>query len=116
MVKKVTVTIGVRSKGSYAIKLKTIKEILKFLVKLILDISEMTKPKTDVNKTGQIKFVLVDWILMLQMMLQLNLRNTLLDVKILMMLCMRMNVMLDSLDGILLLRLTSDLKKTIAPF
>jgi len=116
MVKEVTVTIGVRSKGSYAIKLKTIKEILKYLVTLMVDISDKPKKIMDVTKTGQIKFVLVDWILMLQMMLQLNLRNTLLDVKILMMLCMRMNVMLDSLDGMFLLHLTSDLKKTIAPF
>jgi len=85
-------------------------------VTLMVDISDKAKKITDVTKTGQIKFVLVDWILMLQMMLQLYLRNTLLDVKILMLLIMRMNVMLDSLDGILLLRLTSDLKKTIAPF
>jgi len=85
-------------------------------VTLMVDISDKAKKITDVTKTGQIKFVLVDWILMLQMMLQLYLRNTLLDVKILMLLIMRMNVMLDSLDGMFLLRLTSDLKKTIAPF
>jgi len=63
------VLIFVVLKDSYVIMLKI---ILDKLATWILDIQavDKMKPKTGVCKIGETKFVPVEWILMLQMMLQ----------------------------------------------
>jgi len=106
------VQIIVANKGSYAIKLKI---NFKALAKLMIDMIDKMKLIMDVSKAGETKFVPVDWILMLQMMLQLILYIKV-DVVKLMVLIMIWNVKLKALLGILPLLHKLPLKMQFAPF
>lgn len=110
--------IGVALKGSYAIKLKIMLDNLmldKVLALLMIDIKDKMILIMDVSNTGKIKFVPVDWILMLQMMLQLILYIKV-DVLKLLILIMIWNVMLKANLGVNSFLHRLDLKMQFAPF